>query len=108
MVCGWYAAAMPFPPLAAVPLVLAVALLWLPAQGGAGALFMVDGAGWGHGVGMSRWGALGSPSAGWGHERILEHSTPGRSCAVVPAGRVHAARGTSRRGGNRLVEAVPG
>jgi len=62
------------PRLRRLPLVIAVALLWLPAQAGAGTLFVVDGRGWGHGVGMSQWGALGYAQSGWGHERRLYYA----------------------------------
>ena len=37
------------------------------------ASFTVSGAGWGHGVGMSQYGAQGRAAAGWSAERILEH-----------------------------------
>ena len=33
----------------------------------------VDGRGWGHGVGMSQWGAHGLALRGWGVKEILEH-----------------------------------
>src|SRR5438105_336740 len=35
--------------------------------------FVFHGAGWGHGVGMSQWGAYGLARRGWGDERILRH-----------------------------------
>jgi len=38
-----------------------------------GGAVRVDGRGWGHGVGMSQWGAQGLALKGWGAERILEH-----------------------------------
>ena len=40
-----------------IPSVLAA--LALPATGAAGTVFLLDGRGWGHGVGMSQWGAEG-------------------------------------------------
>ena len=69
-------------------LVLALVFACVPAQAGAGTLFVVDGRGWGHGVGMSQWGALGYAESGWGYERILEHYYPGTELLVVPARRV--------------------
>ena len=66
-------------------LVLAVGLLCLPAQAGAGTLFLIDGRGWGHGVGMSQYGARGYAEAGWGYERILKHYYVGTELRIVPA-----------------------
>jgi stage II sporulation protein D len=68
-------------------LVLAVALC-LPAQAGAGTLFLIDGRGWGHGIGMSQYGTRGYARAGWGYDRILAHYYPGTELRGVPARRV--------------------
>jgi stage II sporulation protein D len=38
---------------------------------------VVSGRGWGHGVGMSQWGARGYALHGWGWRRILAHYYPG-------------------------------
>src|SRR5690348_1765065 len=38
---------------------------------------IVTGHGWGHGVGMSQWGAYGYARHGWGYRRILYHYYPG-------------------------------
>ena len=38
-----------------------------------GRTFTFYGAGWGHGVGLSQWGAYGLARKGWGDERILRH-----------------------------------
>jgi len=35
--------------------------------------FTFFGSGWGHGLGMSQWGAYGLARQGWNHTRILEH-----------------------------------
>src|SRR5919106_1189711 len=52
----------------------AAATLLLPAPDRAEAVgFKITGAGWGHGVGMSQWGARGYAKHGRDHERILEH-----------------------------------
>ena len=40
---------------------------------------IVSGHGWGHGVGMSQWGAYGYALHGWGYKRILFHYYPGTS-----------------------------
>ena len=73
------------PRLRRLLLALGVVVLSLPAQAGAGTLFMVDGRGWGHGVGMSQYGARGYAEAGWGYQRILAHYYRGTELRVVPA-----------------------
>jgi stage II sporulation protein D len=45
------------------------------------AVFVVHGHGWGHGVGMSQWGARGLARHGWGWQRILAHYYPGTRLA---------------------------
>ena len=66
-------------------LALGVVVLCLPAWASAGTLFVIDGRGWGHGVGMSQYGARGYAEAGWGYERILEHFYVGTELRTVPA-----------------------
>ena len=39
--------------------------------------FVFRGRGWGHGVGLSQWGAQALAKKGWSAERILEHYYPG-------------------------------
>jgi stage II sporulation protein D len=48
----------------------------LPARRARTAL-IVTGHGWGHGVGMSQWGAYGYALHGWKYRRILAHYYPG-------------------------------
>lgn len=43
----------------------------------AGTTLIVTGHGWGHGVGMSQWGAYGYALHGWKYRRILSHYYPG-------------------------------
>ena len=43
----------------------------------AGTELIVTGHGWGHGVGMSQWGAYGYARHGWKYGRILAHYYPG-------------------------------
>src|SRR2546427_3477408 len=50
-----------------------LAALALPASGAAGTVFLLDGRGWGHGVGMSQWGAEGYARHGLGYRQILAH-----------------------------------
>ena len=57
----------------------ALALLAVATAGTARAstTLIVTGHGWGHGVGMSQWGAYGYARHGWGYTRILFHYYPG-------------------------------
>src|SRR5205814_682133 len=58
--------------------------LILAAPAGAGALFLVKGAGWGNGVGMSQWGAEGYALHGWSYRRIVAHYYPHTTIATAP------------------------
>jgi stage II sporulation protein D len=58
-------------------LTTAAALLVAPAPALAGPVFLVQGGGWGHGVGMPQWGAEGAARHGWSYRRILAHFYPG-------------------------------
>lgn len=53
-----------------------LAALALPAAGRAGTVFLLDGRGWGHGVGMSQWGAEGYARHGFSYRQILGHYYP--------------------------------
>jgi len=64
---------------------LAFVLLGLPAHAQAGTIFLVDGRGWGHGIGMSQYGARGYAQAGWGYQRILAHYYRQTKLQLVPA-----------------------
>lgn len=56
---------------------VAVALaLAAPLTASAGTVFLLDGRGWGHGVGMSQWGAEGYARHGYGYQQILAHYYP--------------------------------
>ncbi len=44
--------------------------------------FFFEGKGWGHGVGMSQWGARALALSGWSAERILAHYYPGTSIGL--------------------------
>jgi stage II sporulation protein D len=54
-------------------LALAVLSLALPSAASAARTWVVHGAGWGHGVGMSAYGAYGYGKNGMGYRRILDH-----------------------------------
>ncbi len=77
------------------PLALALGALALGAAAGtsaaqtptspaADASFTFEGRGWGHGVGMSQYGARGRALAGWDAARILRHYYQGVRLTVVP------------------------
>jgi len=45
--------------------------------------FTINGHGWGHGVGMSQWGAYGYAKHGWAYKDILKHYYTGISFSTV-------------------------
>jgi stage II sporulation protein D len=51
-------------------------MLAFPALAHGGTVFLLDGRGWGHGVGMSQWGAEGYARHGLDYRRILAHYYP--------------------------------
>lgn len=65
--------------------VTALALL-LSGTASGGSVFVVEGRGWGHGVGLSQWGAEGYARHGWSYRQIVAHYYPGTRLDVV-AGR---------------------
>jgi len=54
----------------------------------AASVLVVSGRGWGHGVGMSQWGAYGYALHGWDYRRILAHYYPGTRLGRVGEPRV--------------------
>ena len=50
-----------------------IVALAFPATSLGGTVFLLDGRGWGHGVGMSQWGAEGYARHGYGYRKILAH-----------------------------------
>jgi len=62
--------------------------LCAPAPATAGTLFVIDGRGWGHGVGMSQYGARGYAAAGWRYPRILAHYYRGTELRLLPGRKV--------------------
>src|SRR3954470_17363180 len=76
---------------------IAVLLLWLVSAGtaSAGTVFLLDGRGWGHGVGMSQWGAEGYARHGYDYRRILAHYYTGTHIGIAdpPNVRVLLAQG---------------
>ena len=53
-----------------------LAALVVPGVARAAPTFVLDGGGWGHGVGMSQWGAEGYALHGYDYQRILAHYYP--------------------------------
>ncbi|HEY8582511.1 MAG TPA: SpoIID/LytB domain-containing protein [Capillimicrobium sp.] len=75
----------PFLPLA---LAAALASAAAPAAAGAASNLTIRGAGFGHGIGMSQYGAMGMAQKGFDHERILRHYFRGTQLGQAPAGTV--------------------
>jgi stage II sporulation protein D len=66
-----------------VALALAVLVCATAGSARAGTALIVTGHGWGHGVGMSQWGAYGYALHGWRYRRILTHYYPGTTMGRV-------------------------
>jgi stage II sporulation protein D len=68
----------------------ALAVLTLLASAGAAGAwsseseFLINGHGWGHGIGMSQWGAYGYARRGWSYRQILKHYYTGIGFATAP------------------------
>ena len=58
------------------------------APAGSGPLLVFTGHGWGHGVGMSQYGAFGYAQHGWPATQILAHYYPGTTVGQAPVSRV--------------------
>ncbi|MBA2460643.1 MAG: SpoIID/LytB domain-containing protein [Actinobacteria bacterium] len=69
-------------------LIICVLTLGLAAPAVGGTLFVIDGRGWGHGVGMSQYGAQGYAAAGWRYPRILAHYYRGTDLQILPGRQV--------------------
>jgi stage II sporulation protein D len=80
-----------------VALVLAAVVAATAGTARAGTALIVTGHGWGHGVGLSQWGAYGYALHGWKYRRILAHYYPGTKMSRVGDMRVRVllARGAS-------------
>lgn len=65
-----------------LPLALLASVLALVPSAGAGTLFVITGRGWGHGVGMSQWGAYGLAKQGRPYQEILAHYYRGTTVAT--------------------------
>jgi len=56
-----------------IPLLVVLGLLWTPVSAGAADSFDLFGSGYGHGLGLSQYGALGLAQDGWNERQILTH-----------------------------------
>src|SRR3954451_13993484 len=75
--------------------ILAVALA-LAAPATAATKLVVTGHGWGHGVGMSQWGAYGYARHGWSFDKILAHYYPGTTLADAPVSHIRVLLATAQ------------
>src|SRR3954451_11517116 len=50
--------------------------------------FVINGHGWGHGVGMPQWGAYGDAQHGVTYDKILAHFYPGTTLQPAPVARI--------------------
>jgi stage II sporulation protein D len=62
---------------------VAAAALAIPAAASGGTVFLLDGRGWGHGVGMSQWGAEGYARHGFDYKQILAHYYPDTQVGIA-------------------------
>jgi stage II sporulation protein D len=92
--------------------IAALSVLALPAGADAATRHVIRGAGWGHGIGMSQYGAYGYALEGAGYRGILSHYYTGTSLEPAPQRTVRVmlqpsdpyirVRGASWAGGRRL------
>jgi SpoIID/LytB domain protein len=67
------------------------------APAGSGALFLFSGHGWGHGVGMSQYGAYGYAQHGSTFEQILAHYYPGTKLGPAPVSSIRVLLADKRK-----------
>jgi stage II sporulation protein D len=72
----------------AVVAIAALAVVCVGSARAASTTLIVTGHGWGHGVGMSQWGAYGYARHGWNYKRILFHYYPGTKLSLEGEPRV--------------------
>jgi stage II sporulation protein D len=61
------------------------------------AVFVINGRGWGHGVGMSQWGANGLARRGTAYDRILTHYYRGTLLGKAPVAKVRVLLAAGKR-----------
>src|SRR5437764_12754772 len=67
------------------------------APAGSGALLVFNGHGWGHGVGMSQYGAYGYAQHGSTYDQILAHYYPGTTLGPAPASTIRVLLADKKR-----------
>src|SRR5881392_2959640 len=67
------------------------------APAGSGALLLFSGHGWGHGVGMSQYGAFGYAQHGADYRQILAHYYPGTTLGAAPVARIRVLLANGRK-----------
>jgi stage II sporulation protein D len=67
------------------------------APAGSGALLVFSGHGWGHGVGMSQYGAYGYAQHGSTYDQILAHYYPGTTLGPAPASTIRVLLADKKR-----------
>src|SRR3954454_9517289 len=74
-----------------------LACLAVPATAPAATTFVIKGAGFGHGVGMSQYGAQGFAQHGWDYRRILGRYYRGTTIGSAPTKTIDALLQSGRR-----------
>jgi stage II sporulation protein D len=85
--------------------VTAVICLAVAAPASGATKLVVTGHGWGHGVGMSQWGAYGFAKHGWRYDRILAHYYPGTQLSPAPVANIRVQLATAQ---HRVSVGCPG
>jgi stage II sporulation protein D len=85
--------------------VIAVICLVVAGPASGATKLVVTGHGWGHGVGMSQWGAYGFAKHGWRYDRILAHYYPGTQLSPAPVANVRVLLAASQ---SRATVGCPG
>src|SRR5213082_2251677 len=67
------------------------------APAGSGALLVFSGHGWGHGVGMSQYGAYGYAQHGSSFDQILSHYYPGTTLGPAPVSKIRVLLADKRK-----------
>ena len=62
-----------------------------------GAAFFISGRGWGHGIGMSQWGAYGFAQRGSTYDQILAHYYRGTTLGAAPVARIRVLLGEGKK-----------
>jgi len=74
--------------LSGITAVVALVLLAPASAFAVDPVFTVNGGGWGHGIGLSQYGARGYALQGWTYDRIIKHYYQGTKIVAKPAQRV--------------------